>query len=688
MNRYCRRICVILVVLLLVAADIRTAEAQPAVAPSASPQASQAVALPQEHAGNVFLLGEVITVALPTENAVALTSWRALDDHGHEVAHGSVTKQLTRAGERVESGQHVVLGKLGVGWFRVEWCDSDKNVLVWTTAAVLAPLGAKPPEDSPVCVDAAISWFARDDVGRQANFAYLAALAGVRSTRDRLRWRDVQPAADQLASSPTTYDTAAELQGKAGLHVLQVFHDTPAWAAGADGQRGRFPDDLRHVYRFCQAMARRFAGKVEAWEPWNEANVADFGAHTMDEICAYQKAAYLGFKSGDKGVTVCWNATTGVPTDRQTAGVLNNEAWPYFDTFNIHSYDWPTSYQQLWEPVRRAASGKPIWVTESDRGMTVAADSPTHELTARNERLKAEYMAQSYALSLHAGAARHFHFILGQYGERDVEFGLLRHDFTPRPAFVALAALGRMLSGARCLGRYVVAKEPDTFVIAFSALPDGKRRDVLVAWSEQSGDWPQRGERTTNWPLPNSLTVEWCCDYLGRRLGPSAPQKLTSAPTFVVLPAGEASRLSLDPPGRSAPRSSSLTDNSPSPVVLQCLLPRNTAVRDDSIPWAWEYEHHLAVDAEHELPLFVYNFTDKTVTGTIALENTPLGYQVTPSRWQVKLVPMERQRLPAQVRIATSGDTAPKAERWLILRGDFAEAGRPVLALQLFEKSK
>lgn len=154
MNRYCRRICVILVVLLLVAADIRTAEAQPAVAPSASPQASQAVALPQEHAGNVFLLGEVITVALPTENAVALTSWRALDDHGHEVAHGSVTKQLTRAGERVESGQHVVLGKLGVGWFRVEWCDSDKNVLVWTTAAVLAPLGAKPPEDSPVCVDA------------------------------------------------------------------------------------------------------------------------------------------------------------------------------------------------------------------------------------------------------------------------------------------------------------------------------------------------------------------------------------------------------------------------------------------------------------------------------------------------------------------------------------------------------
>ncbi len=688
MNHHCRRTCVPFAVLFLFTADIRAAEAQLAGTPSASLTEQKVVALVREHAGNVFLLGEPVTVSLPAENAINPSSWRAIDDRGHEVAHGSVKDQLTRASEQVSSGQRVALGELGVGWYRIEWCDAGKNVLGWTTAAVLTPLVAKTPEDSPICVDAAISWFARDDAGRQADFAHLAALAGVSWTRDRLRWRDMQPAADQFTSDPTTYDTAAEQQAKAGLNVLQVFHDTPAWAAGPDGRQGHFPDDLRHVYRFCQAMARRFAGKVQAWEPWNEANVADFGAHTVDEICAYQKAAYLGFKSGDTGVTVCWNATTGVPTDRQTAGVLNNEAWPYFDTFNIHSYDWPTSYQQLWEPVRRAAVGKPIWVTESDRGMTAAADSPTHELTARKERLKAEYMAQSFALSLHAGAARHFHFILGQYGERDVEFGLLRHDLTPRPAYVALAALGRMLAGARCLGRYVVADEPDTFVIAFSALHEGKHRDVLVAWSERAGDWPQRGEQTTNWPLPNSLTVEWCCDYFGRPLGHTVPQRLTSAPTFVVLPAGEAARLTLDPPGRSPSRNTMSAGKKPSPVVLQCLLPLNTAVRDESIPWAWEYEHQFDVDTQHELPLFIYNFDDKSVTGTITLENTPPGYRVTPGRWQVKLGPMERQRLPAQVRIATSGDTTPKAERWLIFRGNFGEAGRPVLALQLFAKSK
>ena len=91
-------------------------------------------------------------------------------------------------------------------------------------------------------------------------------------------------------------------------------------------------------------MAQRYKGRVQAWEPWNEANVATFGGHTMDEICSYQKAAYLGFKAGYADVTVCWNATTATPTERQTDALLLNETWSYFDTYNIHTYDWADEY--------------------------------------------------------------------------------------------------------------------------------------------------------------------------------------------------------------------------------------------------------------------------------------------------------------------------------------------------------
>ena len=99
----------------------------------------------------------------------------------------------------------------------------------------------------------------------------------------------------------TTYDSAANIQHRYGLKILQVFHDTPRWAVALPGATGRFPSDLRHVYHFAKAMSQRFQGRVQAWEPWNEANVTTFGGHTIDELCSYQKAAYLGFKAGDSG---------------------------------------------------------------------------------------------------------------------------------------------------------------------------------------------------------------------------------------------------------------------------------------------------------------------------------------------------------------------------------------------------
>ena len=51
---------------------------------------------------------------------------------------------------------------------------------------------------------------------------------------------------------------------------------------------------------------------------------------------------------------------------------------------------------------------------------------------------------------------------------------MLRHDLTPRPGYVALAAVGRFLAGAQCLGRL------SPTVYAFRAKPDGEPRDVPV----------------------------------------------------------------------------------------------------------------------------------------------------------------------------------------------------------------
>ncbi len=620
----------------------------------------------------VFTEGQTVMVKIPPEPRVRATQWRVLDDRHQVVVSGTVDPNT----------ESIVAGRLGIGWYRVEFLTSAGQQLAWTSLAVLAKQRVAVMQDSPVCVDSATAWFARDDPANQENLARLASLAGVNWVRDRMKWREMEPAPGVLAQG-TTYDSAADIQTRHGLKVLQVFHDTPPWAVSGEETRGRYPSDLRLAYRFCKAMATRFKGRVQAWEPWNEGNVPDFGGHTADEMCSYQKAAYLGFKDGDPDVIVCWNASTAVPTALHTQGVLENRTWPYFDTYNIHTYDWPDSYGRLWRPVHVAACGRPIWVTESDRGIGYESPEPWCDLSPEGEIRKAEFMAQSYASSFHAGASRHFHFVLGHYHEarNKVQFGLLRLDRTPRPSYVALAAVGRFLNGAQCLGRWIVPDTPQAHVYAFRARPDGRDRCVLVAWAEKAGDWDQRGNATVDWPLPAGLAIDAVHDYLGRPLGAVAPGSLRSAPVFVLLAPGDERRLALTRPAPSRFRG-----GKPGRMVLQLHLPRSTRIKLQEIPWASEFEHGIQPGVETELPLYIYNFADQPRSGSVVVEHSPPGWKLKPRQWTVTLKPMERRRLALVLTKPDTHATEP-SDNWIKLRGDFNEEEQAVLAFRCISQA-
>jgi hypothetical protein len=606
-----------------------------------------------QHPGNVFLLGEDVNIKA-SEKA---SGWRLLDEHRAVIKQGSVDdKQL-----------NVKISGLGIGWYRIEFMNNDGKDVDWTTAAVLAAPVEPVPQDSPVCVDSATSWFAPGQPAQQEGFAYLAGLAGVNWIRDRMSWAGIQSEPDKLSEN-TTYDSAATLQARYGLKVLQVFHDIPGWAAdnNLDGENRsrRFPRDLRDLYKFCKAMAQRYKGRVLAWEPWNEANITMFGGHTIDEMCTHQKAAYLGYKSGDTDVTVCWNVYAGAGSPLHTEGVLENQVWPYFETYNIHSYQKTDDYLLQFAPAREAACGRPIWISECGVRAPAKTGGPWSELSQEDEIKQAEFIAHSYASSLFAGVNRHFFFILGNFNERGVQFGILRNDQTPRPGYVALAAVGRFLAGAKCLGRWIPKEEQSVRIYAFRSRPDGRQHDVLVIWSE----------KTTMWTLPASVHTEVVYDYLGRPLGKNIPDKIDSAAVFVLLPEGAAKELPLE----LSTHSSAFRGGKASPVVLQLQMHENSTNLD-------RQAHTVPSGTETNLNLFAYNFSNKAVSGTITVEHTPQGCKLTPARWEITLGPMERKSLPARVTINASDSDAAN-EGWLKLRGDFAEAGRPVLAFRLLPK--
>lgn len=639
--------------------------------------------------GNIFVLGDEVAVRIPPEmpderdlpdledlpqsRAIRekAVSWRLLSDKGIRLQSSSLEK-----GDA--SIAPLKLGKIPIGWYRIEFLDAEGTTVDWTTAAVLARPVTPTPQDSPVCLDVALSWLAKDDPSSREDFVRLASLAGINWIRDRLRWREVEP--DKGSFAPTTkHDSAADLQNRYGLKVLQTFHQTPAWAADADSGTGRMPGDLRHLYRFCKEMAQRFEGTVQAWEPWNEGNAHNFGGHTTDEMCSLQKAAYLGFKAGDPGVTVCWNPIGGIDTEAQAKGILRNETWPYYDIYSIHSYDWPHAFKSLWGPARDAACGRPIWVTECDRGMAADTDLPWGDFSAEFELRKAEFIAHSYVRSLFSGSVRHFHFILGHYmeGENRIQFGLLRNDLTPRAGFVALAALGRLLAGGKCLGRLEIDGNQDAHVYAFRARPDGLERDVLVAWTENRGDWKDRGVAQAPLSLPEDTHVVEVYDYLGRPLGAELPSKLRSTAVYICMPPGESRKLPLVPP---APPSEYRKGES-SPVVFQLQTPGNIPVKRQE---AWTQEHERAFDpgSQTELNVVAYNFSEENLAGTVRVNELPKGWSVQPSKWEISLKPMDRIELRANLTIPPAADASP-ASNWVGFQGDFGEGGRPSLAFRV-----
>lgn len=663
---------------LLAVAVMRTASQAAGIEtklPAAEVQANQ-LALHREsptplpdHPGNVFLADEIVRIPLPRTLPTTVTEWRLLDDRAHLLRSGELSADNKMDRESLQ------LGTLEIGWYRLEFGATNQPNQVWTSLAVLRRLSKSVPADSPVAVDSAAAWFAPNDVAKQKKLANLAALAGVSWVRDRLRWGEIEPQPGKLTPPPTTYDTSADVHREVGLQVLQVFHDTPRWAREVDDGGGRFAPDLRHVYELGRQLALRFAGRVAAWEPWNEANVATFGAHTVDQMCSWQKAAWLGFKAGDPEVIVGWNATAAVPTPAHTEGVLANETWPYFDTYNIHTYDWPHAYAELWKPALAAAAGRPLWITEADRGTPHLKNPPWYDQDPRLERLKAEWIAQAYASSLFAGAQRHFHFILGNYQEPNgVQFGLLRLDLTPRPAYVALAAVGRLLAGARPLGRWQPGQSVQVY--AFRAQPDGQEHDVLVVWAEKEVDWDDRGSTTAGWKLPAHLRVQAVVDYLGRSCGKSFPAPLSSAPVFVLLPPGQAANLPLESP----PVLGSRRAGSASSVVIQMALPRSATRKVADLPWSEGYAYQVPPGQSLEFKLRVYNFGSNPVAGRLQVTRQPPGWEAALAVADFKLAAMDRGELTGSLRIPGG---APTQDGWVVLRADCERQGQPTLAFRV-----
>jgi hypothetical protein len=539
-------------------------------------------------------------------------------------------------------------------------------------AAAGAPLSfAVLPEVRPaargaegaISCDAAISWLVARRGSPEspvtnprdvADCLHLARLAGLGLLRDRIAWGEVEPRPGEYAWG--RYDAVATASKEAGLAVYQILHASPYWSR-ADHEAKRMPDDLRCAHRFARAAAERFRGRVVAWETWNEPDIPAFSQDPADQLAAFQKVMYLGFKSADPEVLVLM-VSLAHPPGPFIDSFLENETVPYFEVYNYHTYDALDGYARRANAhaevaARFGAGDKPVWVTEAG----IPIKTPAGDLSLADAVRQAEFVPKAYAGSLGNGVSRHFFFILVHYIENNVQFGLLEKDLRPGPGYSALAALAAALGAARDAR-------------ALRGLPAG-----MEGWLFSRGDgleaavvWAEKGEAD----LPLAAGIE-LYDLYGRALEPSSGGtfRLGEKAAFLV---GKPEAFAAWKPEAAAARPEAVKSQfSLKEVVLRIVFPKE---RTDKAREAWR------VDGEGLLAgsVQVYNFSPAAVEGAVEIGGAP-GLAVDPARKQLRVEPGQMESLEIKLRWGESADAIRKLRAVLVVEGPAANKERSSAAV-------
>jgi hypothetical protein len=318
-----------------------------------------------------------------------------------------------------------------------------------------------------------------DDADRRHELDAMAA-TGARWIALDFDWNSIQGDGPNSFRWDRSTDTVVREARARGLKIVATLAYSPPWArrAACAGTSHGLPADAAAYGRFAAAAVRRygadstvpeFRGAVRVWQIWNEANHYPFVQPTVDigGYTAMLRQAYPAIKAADPGATVLAGATSPAgddPSGRDVAPVTFLQgiyAWGgggSFDAFSHHPYTYPDSplVDAPWNAFTQTArihqvmvdhgdGAKKVWGTESGAGTGTAPKSVT---ATRQAQLLHDYYTGWN------GWYRSFTGPLLWFTVRDASsdtnnvtdnFGVLRRDFTAKPARTALVAV---LSGS------------------------------------------------------------------------------------------------------------------------------------------------------------------------------------------------------------------------------------------------
>ncbi|RIK38599.1 MAG: hypothetical protein DCC58_16470 [Chloroflexi bacterium] len=306
--------------------------------------------------------------------------------------------------------------------------------------------------------------------------------AGFSWVRIQITWRDAEPQPGQYHVAHI--DRIVEQARADNVRIMASILKAPTWATG-DGTDG-IPANAEPFENFMRVLADRYRGKIDAYEIWNEQNLAFETSGNVDigRYVNILKAGYRGVKAADPDAVVVFGGLT--PTGVNDPSIAIDDAvylqqiydWNdgeikrYYDVLGAHPGSNSNSPDQFWPDnpgnygwsdhrsfyfrriedlraimVAEGEGHKQIWLTEF--GWTTLNPAPGYEYGQYiSEQLQAEYLVRAFEIAKHEWPYIGVMFVWNlnfavtvDAGDEKGPWGVLRSDWSSRPAYDALKAM-------------------------------------------------------------------------------------------------------------------------------------------------------------------------------------------------------------------------------------------------------
>ena len=323
--------------------------------------------------------------------------------------------------------------------------------------------------------------------------------AGIGSIRDEVSWGAIERVKGELAM-PQRFDTYVRKAAAQGGNVLLIldyanrFYD--------DGDRPRSPEAIEGFCRYAEFVVRHFGKDVPLYEVWNEWDIGiglpepyRKGGSPADYV-KLLKAVYPRIRAANPdAIVMAGGSTSGGVKKGWLEGIVKLGALDFCDAISIHGYNYNAKFPErgpeansAWmagvqEMLRRYNGGKdvPFYVTEMGW--------PTHVTRGGTDpELSASYLARLYLLARISPSFRGLWWYDFQddgwnpeYNENN--FGLVRPDLTPKPAYYVIADISSLVADGTYVDRLSTSDE-NLWVLRFKL----GREDRWVLWSADDRD--------------------------------------------------------------------------------------------------------------------------------------------------------------------------------------------------------